>query len=151
MRALTIKQPYASLIAAGIKQYETRHFQPRCIGPGDPLLIHAGKSVGTYERRVFASTLLDPYRKPFNLGSLDELPRGVLLCVVRLVSVQPVTDVLPHISRLEQAVGDYRPGRYAWRLEVSQIIPRLPARGRQGLWRYPLPGSWGTIKEGSTA
>jgi hypothetical protein len=137
MRALTIKQPYASLIAAGIKQYETRHFQPRCIQPGDRLLIHAGKSVGAYERRVFASTLLDPYRAALNMGSLDELPRGVLLCVVRLVSVQPVADVLPHISRLEQAVGDYRPGRYAWRLRVSLIIPRSTVRGRQGLWEYP--------------
>lgn len=41
MRALTICQPYAELIARGIKRVENRFWETRYRGP---LLIHAGKS-----------------------------------------------------------------------------------------------------------
>lgn len=38
----TIQQPYASLIAHGIKTIETRGYQPRVVKPGDDLAIIAG-------------------------------------------------------------------------------------------------------------
>ena len=41
MKALTIRQPWASLIAAGMKTIETRGWSTRYWGP---LLIHAGKT-----------------------------------------------------------------------------------------------------------
>ncbi len=40
MKALTIRQPWASLIAAGVKTIETRSWSTRYRGP---LAIHAGK------------------------------------------------------------------------------------------------------------
>ena len=42
MKVLTIKQPFASLIANGIKEYEFRTWKIKYRGE---ILIHAGKSV----------------------------------------------------------------------------------------------------------
>lgn len=40
MKALTLHQPWASLIAAGVKTIETRSWSTRYRGP---LAVHAGK------------------------------------------------------------------------------------------------------------
>ena len=42
MKAITIKQPFASLIAAGIKEYEFRTWKTKYRGD---ILIHAGKGI----------------------------------------------------------------------------------------------------------
>lgn len=42
MKAITIKQPFASLIAAGLKEYEFRTWKTNYRGE---IFIHAGKSV----------------------------------------------------------------------------------------------------------
>ena len=42
MKTITIKQPYASLIAAGIKKYEFRTLKSKYRGK---LLVHAGKGI----------------------------------------------------------------------------------------------------------
>ena len=42
MKAITIKQPFASLIAAGLKEYEFRTWKTKYRGE---ILIHAGKAV----------------------------------------------------------------------------------------------------------
>ena len=42
MKAITIKQPFASLIAAGLKEYEFRTWKTKYRGE---ILIHAGKGV----------------------------------------------------------------------------------------------------------
>ena len=37
----------------------------------------------------------------------------------------------------ELALGDYTPGRYAWKLANVQKLPEpIPAKGRQGLWNW---------------
>ena len=43
MKAITIKQPFASLIAAGLKEYEFRTWKTKYRGE---ILIHAGKGRG---------------------------------------------------------------------------------------------------------
>lgn len=42
MKVITVKQPFASLIAAGIKEYEFRTWKSKYRGK---LLIHAGKGI----------------------------------------------------------------------------------------------------------
>ena len=43
MKVITIKQPFASLIAAGIKEYEFRTWKTKYRGE---IFIHAGKGIG---------------------------------------------------------------------------------------------------------
>lgn len=42
MKAITIKQPWATLIALGEKRFETRSWQTKYRGP---IAIHAGKTI----------------------------------------------------------------------------------------------------------
>lgn len=37
-------------------------------------------------------------------------------------------------------MGDWQPGRYAWKLEQLHLLtPPIPVKGKQGLWDFPLP------------
>ena len=46
MKAISIHQPWASLIALGEKHYETRNWKPQHRGP---IIIHASKSFSKAE------------------------------------------------------------------------------------------------------
>lgn len=50
MKVITIKQPYASLIAEGLKRYEFRTWRTRYRGE---ILIHAGKGVDKEAMKKF--------------------------------------------------------------------------------------------------
>ena len=56
MKAITIQQPYAALIAEGIKEYEFRTWKTAYRGP---LLIHAGKGMDKKACSRFALYNLD--------------------------------------------------------------------------------------------
>lgn len=113
MRAVVVRQPWASLIAHGCKTIETRGFQPRTtLQPGDDLAIVAGRKrpadgevVGPYscERWIDAPhqpclTLADDIGGKRHGWPID-LPFGAVVAVVRydeaLLVVAPMTDP-PH-------------------------------------------------------
>lgn len=56
--AITVYQPWASLIAYGFKEFETRHWQPPQKYIGELIAIHAGKQWGDREQRWFAWPVL---------------------------------------------------------------------------------------------
>ncbi len=56
MKVITIKQPWASLIAKGYKEYEFRTWKTKYRGD---ILIHAGKSINKEAIRRFESYHLD--------------------------------------------------------------------------------------------
>jgi hypothetical protein len=133
MKALTLWQPWASLIAWGEKQYETRSWKTDYRGP---LAIHASLRL-TIEQKTVC------WRAEFRTAFLRhgclhpvELPLGKVLCVVDLVEI--VRTEMAEVSEKERAFGDYAPGRFAWKLEnVRPFEPQLPAQGHQGLWEWP--------------
>jgi hypothetical protein len=101
MKALTIRQPWASLIALGVKHIETRSWSTRYRGP---LAIHAGVRYDPFvpedpERRLWAScsrVLIEPkignedtwkHGNPFH-----HLPFGAVVAVADLVDVVPMID-----------------------------------------------------------
>jgi hypothetical protein len=152
VKALTLHQPYASLIAVGDKRVETRYWRT---GYRGRLAIHAAKRppyLGgiTLERlgAIFDS---------LNTMLLRTLPRGVVIATAELVACVPVEKVdfdpdwhgnpagLLHdpsdaeaiiASPLESYFGNYTPGRFAWLLRDVQPIEPVPARGQQGLWNW---------------
>lgn len=148
MKALTLHQPWASLVAAGAKTIETRSWPTKYRGR---LAIHAAKTekpVRTFEGRLLARELRR--RAPDSV----EIPFGVVVAVVELVDVRPI-EVFDHPSMLDRAqmpeeggmwepvppdqipYGDFRSGRYAWILdEISPLPNAIPVRGAQGLWRW---------------
>lgn len=150
MRAVTIRQPWASLIALGQKFVETRSTRIRYRGP---LAIHASRALEDWQLGVMAEepfrTVLEraglirvePETKSINI---THLPLGAVVALADLVGCAPVEELrlrlLPKIARQvhpqhELAFGDYSPGRHGWLLDQVKPLPRaIACRGMQGLW-----------------
>jgi activating signal cointegrator 1 len=135
MKALSLTQPWAILIAEGTKTIETRSWPTRYRGP---LLIHAAKGFPR-DARDFAEEI--------DMRPAD-LPLGALIAVAYLTECIRTDDLdLRAISGTEKVFGDFSPGRWAWFLDKSRlrVFPEpLPWRGAQGLWDMPerLLPSW---------
>ncbi len=134
IKAITLYQPWASLIIAGAKRFETRSWGSDHIGL---LVIHAGKTldVNTADARfmshLYASGITD-YRK---------LPLSAAVGVVWRGKCYRGRSVLPHIDEREKAFGNFDgDDRIAWELENPVAFePPIPIRGNRGLWDWPLP------------
>lgn len=124
MKALSIIEPYASLIRDGIKHIETRSWKTRYRGE---ILIHAsGKRIPK------------EYRENTDLMALVQSTRpGHILCKARLVGcIEMTEDWIATLSETERACGFYSPGRYGWILEDIEPITPIPAKGMLGIWKY---------------
>jgi len=144
VKALTLTQPWASLVALGEKQFETRSWSTPYRGP---LAIHAAKGVtpigGT--EAFYDLCAREPFHTClFDLGRYalpTHLPRGDVVAIANLVDVVPTADfALGAASRCEASFGDYSLGRFAWVLtDVQRLVNPPAARGRQQLW------DWGNL------
>lgn len=142
MRALTILQPWASLIAIGAKPDETRGFAIKYRGP---LLIHAGKN------RKIAELEFRDSPAPFSsyLTGPDDLPYGAIVavaelwdCMVGMTLFETYCKQIQDSENPEERTriahniefGNFGIGRYAWRLRNVTKIDPIPCNGSQGLW-----------------
>jgi len=130
-KAISLWQPWASLVARGVKTYLT------LLKPTDyrgPIAIHAARVLdlaGSPDQLCMAA-----------LGSnwTNSLPLSAMVAVADLVDVQEGREVERRLTRADRAAGSYGPGRWAWRIEnVRPIRKAIPTPGRQGLftWRAP--------------
>jgi hypothetical protein len=132
IRGLTLTQPWATLVALGLKGYETRSWDT---GYRGLVAIHAAKK---FPRDAQSLSQTDPYINVLNRPP-DEYPRGLILCIVRLRH----TTLTDHIREKmwgtpEFDFGDFGLGRYAWSLEhVLSLGKPIPCRGMLGLWALP--------------
>lgn len=133
MRAITLWQPWATLIARGLKIFETRAWGTNYRGP---LAIHAAK------RRPINAELNDRIRKAL-VGAgyahyVSDLPLGCIVCTVDLVDCLHTEDAIrsSFFGGDELHFGDYTPGRFAWRLDNVRPVGNVPARGSQGFWDW---------------
>jgi hypothetical protein len=124
MKALTVRQPFASLIQRGLKTMEYRNWTTAHRGP---LAIHAGRAVPCeiewdYLRAHF------PKANDWELGAwLSHLPRGRVLCTVDLVDVVELPS--DHYGR--------KWGRFGWVLaNVVDVERKAHAIGKLGLWEW---------------
>jgi hypothetical protein len=140
MKAISLWQPWATLIALGHKQVETRHWPTNYRGP---IAIHAAKRPLQEEERDILDMLGDWHG--IRLEE-EELPFGAIVATARLVVCERMTrPMILSTSDLEQDVGNWEPGRYAWLLEEIEALPEpVPARGAQGIWEWD--GSTKTVE-----
>lgn len=143
MKALTLTQPWATLVAIGAKKIETRGWPTSYRGP---LAIHAAKGFPKWAKET-----CDEYEFAAELGS-SVIPVGVMLATCRLVSCIPTRELQTNrvievdpaakcenffLSDLERTFGDYAPGRWAWLLaDVKRLSDPIPIKGALGLWEW---------------
>lgn len=135
-RTITLWQPYATFIALGLKQYETRSWYPgKRLQPGEIIMIHAAKrKLGSYEKRLLQSPVLLDALEDRNL-TLPDIPYGAIVCAARFIDAHSTNVFQP--TGIERLLGNYQANRYAWELEVVRV-PRepIPATGQQGVWYW---------------
>ena len=133
MKALTIIQPWATLIASGHKMNETRSWKTNYRGE---VLIHAGKNPKDYTSGCYID---EPDGRHFQEAGItpnnfEDLPRGSIIGKATLVNCIHINkefrDHLKRSNPAEYAFGDYRIGRYAWVFENPVLFEKpIPARG----------------------
>lgn len=131
MKALTISQPYASLIASGEKFVENRKWATNYRGP---LAIHAGKGTQYLSKSELAG-----------------FPTGAIIAVCRLVACVSLSQIrlngrddvrLPGtaITWKELHEHEHSEGPYCWVMDKIVRIDEYPFKGSQGLWNVPTDG-----------
>lgn len=160
MKAITLWQPWASLLASGAKIYETRSWATKYRGP---IAIHAAtKKVDTKSlpgaavhamvnavRPITAKCATTTMYVPFDL-----LPRGAIVATAELVECWEILRSGPDYTVIEKfdgdanhhfrditgselLFGDWTPGRYAWEFANMKMLDTpIPVAGHQGLWNY---------------
>lgn len=131
-KALTIHQPYAQLIADGLKQFETRHWATAHRGL---LYIHAGKKWDN-EVRTERDQLARTHADLSHYWGVD-LPTGCIIAVCQLIAIYHTEEIRDKVGELERAVGNWADGRAAWQLKVLRFPEQpIPANGKQGVWDW---------------
>ena len=138
MLALSLWQPWASLVALRVKRCETRSWSMAHRGH---LLIHAARrkmdDVGLRLLKRLAADR-DSRVRAAARQILADPAYGALGCRVTVMDCRPTVGATT--SELEWSLGDWRGGRYA--LEMGELVPfakPISCRGRQGLWMQDVP------------
>lgn len=129
MKVITVKQPYASLIAEGYKKYEFRTWNSKYRGE---ILIHAGKSIDKKAMKKF---------EHLNLS----YPQGCIIARANIVDCvyidKAMKDMLNRKDPLiySGVVLDNTWKGYRFRLNNVKKISPIEAKGQLGLWNYNYP------------
>jgi activating signal cointegrator 1 len=145
MKAISLLQPWAQLVAIGAKRIETRSWNTFYKGP---VLIHASQKF-TKEQDEFSFQL----SWQLNDHTIYHCHRAAIIGKVDLVgtisfdkyrhdienhgAVKFANDVF-FFSEQELAFGDFGPGRYGFLLQNPVLFKEpIPAKGSLGLWEFP--------------
>ncbi|MDE2096721.1 MAG: ASCH domain-containing protein [Patescibacteria group bacterium] len=157
MKALSLVQPWASLVALGCKRIETRSWATRYRGE---IAIHASKRWTRDERDLCSE---EPFARALYLGMnvpsasvvVARMPLGAIVVVAHLIDVLPTDDLVFSAGQLrsleydpddgyfpvglhEADFGNYQPGRFAWLLSDVRRLPEpIPCKGALNLWEVP--------------
>ena len=124
MKVLTVKQPWATLIANGSKRVEFRSWKTNYRGS---LLIHAGKT-----RDEESIKKLQKYLP-------DILPKGEIIARVTLKDCIIIDEELNKRLKEENIdiYGANHIGQYAWLLDdVTKLEKPIKINGKLSLWDY---------------
>lgn len=125
MKVITLKQPWATLVAEGIKQYEFRSWKYNYRGR---ILIHAGAGVDKDAMDKFKSLNLEyPKMKILAIATIED-------CIkLDERSNKIISNINPLVYENKDRTG------YAWKLgDIKRINIDKKIPGKQGIWNYEL-------------
>lgn len=137
MKALSLTQPWAILVAIGAKRIETRSWRTRYRGP---LAIHAAKALP-------ASAINLCFEMPFRaalmrggIHQIGDLPRGAIIATCVLYDCQRTDFLASEVAPDEADFGDYSFGRFGFLLrDIVRLPVPIAAKGALGLWDWLPP------------
>lgn len=141
MKAITVWQPWAGALAAGIKENETRSWPTKYRGP---IAIHAAMKAiqHTWSDLYMSDEAREVICRRLGLPEIIDGPAafsmGCILATAELVDcIKNTPEFVATLSADELALGDYTLGRYAWKLANAQKLPEpILIAGKQGLWEW---------------
>lgn len=140
MRALSLKQPFAALIVAGIKRYEARSWSTPYRGR---IAIHASskRTEGwILEEWDNDEDVAAAYAQMgwIDKADLASLPRSAVVGTVSIVEIHIVKDVWERLTDTDRAlVGNPFEDDYLWELQDAVAIEPVPINGKLNLWTLP--------------
>lgn len=159
MKALTLTQPWATLLVHGEKRIETRGFRPVSLTPGEWFLVHAARHItpAAWELITAGGLFTEALRRhgypqqggPHVNGGM---PTGAIVGAVRyrdsastdkLVGVESFHEAAAKfcgwpvpLSEKERAFGNYGPERHGWLTSDPKVLTMpVACRGKLGLWQ----------------
>ena len=126
MKVITIKQPFATLIAEGFKEYEFRTWRTKYRGE---ILIHAGKGID--------KEAMERYRY-LHL----EYPRGCIIAKAMITDCIKIDDDVREMlkqknpSIYSSIIRHTDWNGYGFKLENIVKINPVPVNGKLSLWDY---------------
>jgi len=149
MNAISLWEPWASLIMCGAKTIETRSWYTKYRGP---LLVCAAKGglpiyelINLLSQTAFLKGLAPLVGLPLNLKGdipvpypkIVDLNHGKALTVVNLVDCKKTDDLMQREFVDDKPFGDFSCGRYAWILKDNRPVKPFRVKGHQGFFQVP--------------
>lgn len=126
MKVITVKQPFATLIADGLKEYEFRTWKTKYRGD---ILIHAGKGIDKKAMKRY---------EHLNL----EYPSGCIIAKATIADCVYIDNNMKSILREKNSLvyygvlnNDNWTG-YGFKLENIKKVDPIYVNGKLGLWNY---------------
>lgn len=120
MKALTLLNPWAGLIAYRGKRVENRTWKPPQAIIGQRIAIHAGKGMDKNAAEWLAEVV--PDLEPL---TPTESAASAILCTAIVDSV------------VEASTDHWFNGPYGWKLRDVETFAPIPCKGALGLWTVP--------------
>ena len=153
MKAISLWEPWASLVSGRHKLVETRDWYTKHRGD---IAIAATMGIPMKwlgESRYSPQFL---YFLPAEMTGVvirngdgregmkalcRSLPRGCVLCLAELYDVLEITpELVNDLTPKERAFGNYSIGRYAWFLrDIRTFKTPIPAKGNRRIWNWEPP------------
>ena len=126
MKVLTIREPFATLIKDKVKIYETRSWKTNYRGE---IYIHAAKARSKASNVGIASTYLKSQENPEHI---------ICKCLLK-DCIYMDEDFINEVKKNKEEYnsGRYEIGRFAWKLEVIEVLEEpIYAKGQLGIWNF---------------
>lgn len=136
MKVITIKQPFATLIAEGLKEYEFRTWKTKYRGD---ILIHAGKGIDKKTMKHY---------EYLNL----EYPSGCIIAKATITDCINIDDdarkMLNEKNSLvySNVIKNTEWEGYGFKLENVEKVKPISVNGKLSLWDFDYPQSCGKQK-----
>ena len=155
MYAITLQQPWATLIALGMKKVETRSWPAPARLAGKRIAVHAGKRLVRQPGEAIEKELRAHWGEDWR----SDMPTGAVVATAVLAGMAQVEYLdltsghAVHDADTEMGCavgvartkidpwGDFRPGRWLWFFtDVVALSEPMPAVGHQSFWHWTENG-----------